>query len=363
MPDLMYLSLLVSNTVLAAALCAAYSDTIIAAAAALYSGLRELLNPGVLLVVYGLLLLYLFAAVAALKTAVAGRQPPAARDKYLPGYDENGNLLVWVRRKSRHENGSSERLGNGVTHPVPMFSAPADNCNDFDFSSYKWNGWPDGFMKYRVTNEELARVGNLAIFWALETLSSGRRGSLTAQAPEKGRLYNGKCYGVLVCEAARCSHQLSIAPQTDPRGIARQLGHPCLCGQRLRHVRCGVECSASVFRSGVVFQHNGKHTHAAYTHSRRGSSAANLVLAQLDETAAVPFIPARARPQPVPAPSTADADYEGGASETEREPPSRSRDGISNRVLQEPHAESENTDWEAEQDEINADPNADQEEE
>ncbi|KAJ6559941.1 hypothetical protein B0H19DRAFT_1260619 [Mycena capillaripes] len=124
-----------------------------------------------------------------------------------------------------------------------------------------WNGFPDGEFRFGFTRQQVEDTSKLAFYWVSDKLP-GRRGSLNALTPEKGKLLRFKCAGMIDCGATVCTAQIAPGPN-----ISRQLEAPCICGSLLRHRPCKVEWSVVFYRDGAIFENGGTHNHRKYTHS------------------------------------------------------------------------------------------------
>lgn len=135
-----------------------------------------------------------------------------------------------------------------------------------------WDGFPNHRFRCHFTRQQVEDTSRLAFYWISDRLP-GRRGSMDAITPEKGKLSRFKCAGIIQCKAAVCTVQIS--PGTN---IARQIKVPCICGLPLRHRSCKVEWSLVFYRDGTVFENSGPHNHSKYTHSLPASRNKKLQL-------------------------------------------------------------------------------------
>ncbi|KAJ6523274.1 hypothetical protein DFH09DRAFT_1372515 [Mycena vulgaris] len=106
-------------------------------------------------------------------------------------------------------------------------------------SPSSWNCWPDGNFQCLFSLEELQATSQLATNWVLETIQN--RGSAQALTWQKAT-----------------------------RGVERhrQLQRNCIvCNETLFLRSCGIESSLHLFRDGGFFIHRGSHTHPTFTHS------------------------------------------------------------------------------------------------
>ncbi|KAJ7226411.1 hypothetical protein C8J57DRAFT_1585725 [Mycena rebaudengoi] len=159
------------------------------------------------------------------------QENPGRRGKttLVPYYDENGKLQGWVREERKNTKSHSHRFRSHFTH------------------------------------QQVEDTSQLAFYWISDKLP-GKRGSLDAVTPEKGKQSSFKCAGIIQCKAMVCT--LQIAPGTN---IARQIEGLCTCGSPLRHRSCKVECSVVFYRDGAVFENSGPHNHSKYLSPRRPS--------------------------------------------------------------------------------------------
>ncbi|KAF7319693.1 hypothetical protein MKEN_00750700 [Mycena kentingensis (nom. inval.)] len=302
MADILHWALAVSNAVFLLALLLSYRQTVSTACLRIYDLAADLLGTNSLLALYALALIYLWYSIQQLRKTV-GATDDSRRKRYVPYYDANGKLRAYVRASGRPRSSTrsaeSEPLPTAHTSAAPPAQPPTFSQSppyaEIDAADFVWDGWPSRVLRLRLSNEDLVRFGNLGIFWALERLPGGSGGSLNAKTAAKGKLYRGKCYGALTCEVSGCSRALVIMPETNPRGLSHQLQVPCVCGEPLKHIPCGVECTASVYRAGAVFLHDGEHHHGRYTHTLRASAGVGLRVVELSGNDWVSLVPKKVR--------------------------------------------------------------------
>jgi hypothetical protein len=108
--------------------------------------------------------------------------------------------------------------------------------------------------------QQVEDTSQLAFYWIYDKLP-GKRGSLDAVTPEKGKRSSFKCAGIIHCTAMVCTVQIAPGKNT-----ARQMEALCICGSTLRHRPCKVEWSVAFYRDGTIFENSGPHSHSKYTH-------------------------------------------------------------------------------------------------
>ncbi|KAJ7089623.1 hypothetical protein C8R44DRAFT_751366 [Mycena epipterygia] len=153
----------------------------------IYSLALRWLTTSTFLVIYGLVLIYLLLVVQGLANAQENSQKCRKRT-LVPYYDKNGQLQGWVREE-REMKKSNDSL----------------------------DGFPDHHFRCHFTHQQVEDTSRLAFYWISDRLP-GKRGSLDATTPEKGKLSHFKCAGIIQCKAAVCSVQ--IAPGTN---VTRQI--------------------------------------------------------------------------------------------------------------------------------------------
>ncbi|KAJ7128296.1 hypothetical protein C8R46DRAFT_1247009 [Mycena filopes] len=173
-----------------------------------------------ILTLYGLVLLYLLFAVHAL--AVAQESSTKRRKSTLaPYYDEDGKLQGWVREEGREVENANPNLTPSLLKGPLM---------DSDSTLTSWDGFPNHRFRCQFTRQQVEDTSQLAVYWVADKLPGGKRGSLAAVTPEKGRLSHFQCAGIIQCKAA-------------------------------------VEWAVVFYRDGAIFQNSGRHDHSTYTHS------------------------------------------------------------------------------------------------
>ncbi|KAJ7183426.1 hypothetical protein C8R46DRAFT_1209587 [Mycena filopes] len=243
------------------------------------------LTTSTILTLYGLVLLYLLFAVHTLAVAKEGSRT-RHKGTLAQYYDEDGKLQGWVREGGREvENMNPNRtpaLARQDSLPLPpprgsssLLKGPSMLSQiDPDSRLTSWDGFPNHRFQYQFTRQQVEDTSRLAVYWVADKCP-GKRGSLDAVTPEKGRLSRFRCAGIIQCKAAVCT--VRIAPGTN---IARQTEAPCRCGSTLRHQSCKVEWSVVFYRDGAIFENSGRHDHSAYTHSLPVSKKKTLQLLQ-----------------------------------------------------------------------------------
>ncbi|KAJ7151963.1 hypothetical protein C8R46DRAFT_1228819 [Mycena filopes] len=173
-----------------------------------------------ILTLYGLVLLYLLFAVHTL--AVAKESSTKRRKSTLaPYYDEDGKLQGWVREEGREvENVNPNRppaLARRDSLPLPpppvtpsLLKGPSMLSQiDPDSRLTSWDGFPNHRFRCQFTRQQVEDTSRLAVYWVGDK-RPGKRGSLDAVTPEKGRLSRFRCAGIIQCKAAVCTVTSSL---------------------------------------------------------------------------------------------------------------------------------------------------------
>ncbi|KAJ7167081.1 hypothetical protein C8R46DRAFT_1219459 [Mycena filopes] len=241
------------------------------------------LTTSTILTLYGLVLLYLLFAVHALAVAKEGSRT-RLKGTLAPYYDEDGKLQGWVREECEVGNKDPNRppaLARQDSLPLPpsrgrtVTPGPSMLSQiDPDSRLTSWDGFPNHHFRCQFTRQQVEDTSRLAVYWVADKCP-GKRGSLDAVTPEKGKLSRFKCAGIIQCKAAVCT--VRIAPGAN---IAKQTEAPCRCGSTLRHQSCKVEWLVVFYRDGAIFENSGRHDHSAYTHSLPVSKKKTLQLLQ-----------------------------------------------------------------------------------
>ncbi|KAJ7207367.1 hypothetical protein C8J57DRAFT_1613387 [Mycena rebaudengoi] len=213
-----------------------------------------------ILLVYGLVLIYLLLVVHVL--AIPQKNPRRrGKTSLVPYYDGNGKLQGWVREE--RETTKSHVPHATLDHHEPRKIAPSpsqtvETLPNFPLTS--WDGFPDHRFRSHFTRQQVEDTSQLAFYWIYDKLP-GKRGSLDAVTPEKGKRSSFKCAGIIQCTAMVCTVQIAPGKNT-----ARQMEALCICGSTLRYRSCKVEWSVVFYRDGAIFENSGPHNHSKYTH-------------------------------------------------------------------------------------------------
>ncbi|KAJ7187232.1 hypothetical protein C8R46DRAFT_1207191 [Mycena filopes] len=212
------------------------------------------LTTSTILTLYGLVLLYLLFAVHTLAVAKEGSRT-RHKGTLAPYYDEDGKLQGWVREGGREvENfmnpNRTPALARQDSLPLPpprgsssLLKGPSMLSQiDPDSRLTSWDGFPNHRFQCQFTRQQVEDTSRLAVYWVADKCP-GKRGSLDAVTPEKGRLSRFRCAGIIQCKAA-------------------------------------VEWSVVFYRDGAIFENSGRHDHSAYTHSLPVSKKKTLQLLQ-----------------------------------------------------------------------------------
>ncbi|KAJ7289605.1 hypothetical protein C8J57DRAFT_1628645 [Mycena rebaudengoi] len=218
----------------------------------------------IVLLLFVLIYLLLVVHILAIPQENPGRR---GKTTLVPYYDENGKLQGWVREERENTKSHvphaplreplSSPLSIGTIAPSPPQTV--DTLANFPLTS--WDGFPDHCFRSHFTRQQVEDTSQLAFYWISDKLP-GKRSSLDAVTPEKGKRSSFKCAGIIQCKAMVCT--VRIAPGTN---ISRQIEGLCTCGSPLRHRSCKVEWSVVFYRDGAVFENSGPHNHSKYTHS------------------------------------------------------------------------------------------------
>ncbi|KAJ7132728.1 hypothetical protein C8R46DRAFT_1326924 [Mycena filopes] len=166
-----------------------------------------------ILTLYGLVLLYLLFAVHAL--AVAQESSTKRRKSTLaPYYDEDGKLQGWVREEGREVENANPNRPPALARPESLPPPPPRGRTvtpsllkgplmDSDSTLTSWDGFPNHRFRCQFTRQQVEDTSQLAVYWVADKLPGGKRGSLAAVTPEKGRLSHFQCAGIIQCKAAR----------------------------------------------------------------------------------------------------------------------------------------------------------------
>ncbi|KAF7305377.1 hypothetical protein HMN09_00789900 [Mycena chlorophos] len=199
-----------------------------------------------LFVIYGVVLVYL------LRRSVGTPEPLQSRVQYalFPHRGPNGvNKLVL-----RAVDGDGGGLEASATHRA--LQSPWNRAGAIS----EWNGFPDGNFHYEFTRQEYEDTFHLAVHWA-HIRTSSKPGSPDAMTLDKGPLTRFRCSGALKCGTKGCL--VVIKPGAD---VPRQCLVRCLCGAVLHHALCAATWSVNAYAAGAFWEHQGNHSHAAYTH-------------------------------------------------------------------------------------------------
>jgi hypothetical protein len=167
-----------------------------------------------------------------------------------------------------------------LPQPGPLFSAvlkpppiplnrerplpPLPREDTLEPREIKWDGWPNGYFAQNYDQDMLDETGDLHVHWACKNTCGDRKGSVFATSWEAGRRSTRQCLGILKCDNEDC--QVIVRPQTDPRGIAKQLRLPCKCRAKLSHLRCPVRSVLRTWTGGIYYSNGGFHNHDRLTH-------------------------------------------------------------------------------------------------
>ncbi|KAJ7693065.1 hypothetical protein B0H17DRAFT_1330604 [Mycena rosella] len=273
------IGLLAVNTLLVFLLTMTNWDRVFGLLRWLYSAASRWVTTSTVLGIYGLVLLYLLVVVHV--PATTEHSSRKRRKKNLvPYYNRDGQLKGWVREEQegavRTESRTNSRRrttvppplspelrrGHTTSPPVTATGALPSRSDEplAGFSLSTWNGFPDGDFRCHFTRQQVEDTSRLAFYWISDKLP-GKRGSLDAVTPEKGKLACFKCAGIIDCGASVCTAQIAPGPN-----VARQIEALCSCGSPLRHRSCTAEWSVAFYRDGAVFENSGTHNHSKYTH-------------------------------------------------------------------------------------------------
>ncbi|KAJ7131339.1 hypothetical protein C8R44DRAFT_978221 [Mycena epipterygia] len=268
------LLLLFANMVLIIFLALSNWDHVLLLFSWFYALASRWMTTSTILVIYGLVLVYLLLVVhgpAVTQDATRKRR----KNPLVPYYDENGQLQGWVReqREMTKTHGLHEPLAERLSSPplrgraitLPPPPGPSTSFQTVEalpnFPLTNWDGFPDYRFRCHFTRQQVEDTSRLSFYW-ISDKRPGKRGSLDAITPEKGKLSRFKCAGIIQCKGVPCTVQIAPGPN-----VARQLGALCACGLPLRHRACEVEWSVVFYRDGAVFENSGPHNHSKYTHS------------------------------------------------------------------------------------------------
>ncbi|KAJ7242335.1 hypothetical protein C8J57DRAFT_1244204 [Mycena rebaudengoi] len=115
---------------------------------------------------------------------------------------------------------------NNSTRPYPQKN-PRRRGKTTLMPYYDGNGKLQGWVR----EERETTKSHASLYWIYDKLP-GKRGSLDAVTPEKGKRSNFKCAGIIQCTAMSCK----------------------------------VEWSVVFYRDGAIFENSGPHNHSKYTH-------------------------------------------------------------------------------------------------
>ncbi|KAJ7210148.1 hypothetical protein GGX14DRAFT_626530 [Mycena pura] len=265
---------LAANTVLVILLVMTNWDRVVGLSRTLYSFAAQWVTTSTVLVFYGLVLVYLIAVIHTPAT-ITERSNRATI--LVPYYDLDGQQKGWVRERKDGTDATESRPNSLRLRRAPNLpplspellrredtASPPTRLSHInegaDFPPSTWDGFPDGDFRCHFTRQQVEDTSRLAFYWISEKLP-GKRGSLDAVTPEKGKLSRYKCAGIIDCSAAVCTAQ--IAPG---HNVARQIEAPCACGSPLRHRPCKVQWSVVFYKNGAIFENSGTHDHSNYTH-------------------------------------------------------------------------------------------------
>ncbi|KAJ6479418.1 hypothetical protein C8R47DRAFT_1136751 [Mycena vitilis] len=280
--------LLAVNMVLVSLLAMTHRDRLCQLIRVLYDLGSHWVTTSTVLAFYGLLILYLLIVVHAPRTTRIPHRKRRSK-RLAPYYDHAGKLKGWVREEDEESTTQTwydtlvPRLSPGPLHGGDMSVVAATPSPSYDnltiFSLPSWNGFPDGRFQCHFTPQQVEDTSRLALYWVSDKLP-GKRGSLDAVTPEKGKLSRFKCAGVIRCTDLGCT--VRIAPGSN---VARQVQASCNCGAPLHYRSCDVEWSVILYRNGAIFKNGGRHSHSAYTHSistltRRGKLQPEVFIAR-----------------------------------------------------------------------------------
>ncbi|KAK7015356.1 hypothetical protein R3P38DRAFT_3496931 [Favolaschia claudopus] len=199
----------------------------------------------VILVFYGLILIYLLVSVYHLGNTDDDSTPSRRRRTQLvPYYNSEGQLQGWVReeksQKTRRTSHSQHNQTSSLPAPTPITapaernvastpanpttslplplasaSAPAPLSLEEASSLSYWDGFPDRRLRCHFTAQQLEDTSQLAVYWVGNRLS-GKRGSPTAATPEKGKVSHFQCAGVVECESKLGKIRIPCFYSSDP---------------------------------------------------------------------------------------------------------------------------------------------------
>ncbi|KAF9468215.1 hypothetical protein BDZ94DRAFT_1184677 [Collybia nuda] len=156
------------------------------------------------------------------------------------------------------------------TTPVTLSTAPAPATTNYINSDVDepptpvWDGWPDGKFERLFSWKEFHQLKNLRVHWACKPKGGSKTGNDKAETWEKGKSTGRECNGIIECDNRACC--ILIRPQTQMKGIAKQVAKRCMCGGKLKHIDCGVESYLFSFKHGVYYLNQGIHEHPRPTH-------------------------------------------------------------------------------------------------
>ncbi|KAJ7634043.1 hypothetical protein B0H17DRAFT_1149740 [Mycena rosella] len=267
----------------------------------LYSAASRWVTTSTVLGIYGLVLLYLLVVVHV--PATTEHSSRKRRKKNLVPYYNRDDIFIYhlshTSTTTYHCPAPplSPELRRGHTTSLPVTATgtlPSRSDEPLaGFSLSTWNGFPDGDFRCHFTRQQVEDTSRLAFYWISDKLP-GKRGSLDAVTPEKGKLACFKCAGIIDCGASVCTAQIAPGPN-----VARQIEALCSCGSPLRHRSCTVEWSVAFYRDGAVFENSGAHNHSKYTHLL--STAKNRKTPQLQEFISRQPVVLRSETNPDPA--------------------------------------------------------------
>ncbi|KAJ7256648.1 hypothetical protein C8J57DRAFT_1517284 [Mycena rebaudengoi] len=212
-----------------------------------YSLASHWVTTSTILLVYGLVLIFLLLVVHVLAIPQENLRR-RGKTTLVPYYDGNGKLQGWVReeRETTKSHAQYRMRLLIIMNPEQSLCLPRKLLKHHPTFRFKL-GWVED-------------TSQLAFYWIYDKLP-GKRGSLDAVTPEKGKRSSFKCAGIIHCTAMVCTVQIAPGKNT-----ARQMEELCICGSTLRHRLCKVEWSVAFYRDGAIFENSGPHSHSKYTH-------------------------------------------------------------------------------------------------
>ncbi|KAF7342769.1 hypothetical protein MSAN_01992100 [Mycena sanguinolenta] len=131
-------------------------------------------------------------------------------------------------------------------------------------ATYSWDGWPNGSFVSFLVPHQVRNTNMINIHWSSEIIANSRKGSPGSDTWKRGKATKRRCLGAIKCFNEVCD--VCSPPAVRGIHIAQQLDARCLCGAVLEHRSCSVHWTIHVYAGGARLENFGQHSHPRFTH-------------------------------------------------------------------------------------------------